>query len=112
MTNKPERSVEELREDLRNKILDIETAVRLTYNKKDSDKMIDKLLNHYTQTLKAERQRCEEVVEEAVRAEREKHLSDLIRIAQRIIKKEVTVQEFLKRWEGMLESLTQTDNPK
>lgn len=58
-TPTPDRSVEELR----NKILDIETAVRLTYNEKDSDQMLDKLLNHYTKALKAERQRCDEMVE-------------------------------------------------
>lgn len=67
-TSTPEGRVEELREELRNKILDIETAVRLTYNEKDSDQMIDKLLNHYTQTLQAERQKRDEMVE----AERER----------------------------------------
>ena len=58
-------------EDFRNKILDVETAIRLTYNEKDSDQMVAKMLDYITTLLtqhKAE-------VEKARKEERERFVS-------------------------------------
>lgn len=44
----------EVLEDFRNKILDVETAIRLTYNEKDSDQMVEKMLN-YIRTILAQK---------------------------------------------------------
>ena len=41
----------EWREDFRNKILDIETAIRLTYNEKDSDAMVAKMTDYIATLL-------------------------------------------------------------
>ena len=41
----------EVEERFRNKILDVETAIRLTYNEKDSDQMVQKMLDFIHQEL-------------------------------------------------------------
>lgn len=55
-------SVKATQEEFRNKILDIETAVRLTYNEHDADQMIKKMLD-FIATLQAQ---TSQQVEEAV----------------------------------------------
>ncbi len=45
----------EVQEQFRNRILDVETAVRLTYNEKDSDQMIQKMLDFIHQELQKAR---------------------------------------------------------
>ena len=50
--------------------------------------------------------------EEAVKAERVRHLNDLIRIAERLVRNEVTVDEYLVRWREMLQALTPTKTDK
>ncbi len=56
----------EVLEDFRNKILDIETAIRLTYNEKDSDQMVEKMLT-YIRTILAQK---DTAVADAVKKER------------------------------------------
>lgn len=46
-----EKAVEEIIEEFRNKILDVETAIRLTYNEKDSDAMVAKMLDFITSLI-------------------------------------------------------------
>ena len=53
MTTKNSREVEER---FRNKILDVETAIRLTYNEKDSDQMVQKMLDFLHQELQKARE--------------------------------------------------------
>lgn len=65
----------EWREDFRNKILDIETAIRLTYNEKDSDAMVAKMTD-YIATLLSSRdtywqQHEKDMYEEVEKAHRE-----------------------------------------
>mgnify|MGYP006055538835 CR=1 FL=1 len=43
-------------ERFRNKILDVETAIRLTYNEKDSDQMVQKMLDFIHQELQQARE--------------------------------------------------------
>ena len=43
--------IEEKQEEFRNKILDIETAVRLTYNELDADGMIEKMLREQATSI-------------------------------------------------------------
>ena len=45
----------EVEERFRNKILDVETAIRLTYNEKDSDQMVQKMLDFIHQELQKAR---------------------------------------------------------
>ena len=58
----------EWREDFRNKILDIETAIRLTYNEKDSDAMVTKMTDYIANLLTSRdtywKERVRKVVEQ------------------------------------------------